>query len=127
MKKVFLKISQYSQENTCAGVSFLIKTLLKKRLWRRCFPVTLAKFLKAPFLREHLRWLLVKFWKYSLNLYENEWWIKQKRKSQKLLRQNSCDLHLICTPWAVHTCAYAATAVHKQWQSPPISQPQVSK
>ena len=33
-KSVFLKISQKSQENTCAGVSFLLKkkTLLKKRL-----------------------------------------------------------------------------------------------
>ena len=26
-EKVFLKISQYSQENTCVGVSFLIKLL----------------------------------------------------------------------------------------------------
>ena len=38
-KKVFLEISQYSQKNTCAGVSFLTKlqasdlcNLLKKRL-----------------------------------------------------------------------------------------------
>ena len=40
-KKVFLKISQNSQENTCARVSFLIKlqiqpaALLTKRLWNR--------------------------------------------------------------------------------------------
>ena len=33
-------------------------TLLKKRLWRRCFPVNFAKFLRAPFLTEHLWWLL---------------------------------------------------------------------
>ena len=26
-------------------------TLLKKRLWHRCFPVNFAKFLKTPFLR----------------------------------------------------------------------------
>ena len=41
------------QENTCARVSFLIKlqdsglrpaTLLKKRLWYRCFPVNSKKF-----------------------------------------------------------------------------------
>ena len=25
------------------------ETLLKKRLWRRCFPVNFAKFLRAPF------------------------------------------------------------------------------
>ena len=34
-------------------------TLLKKnRLWHRCFPVNIAKFLRAPFL-EHLWWLLL--------------------------------------------------------------------
>ena len=30
-------------------------TLLKKRLWHRCSPVDLAKFLRTPFLPEHLR------------------------------------------------------------------------
>ena len=43
VKKVLLEISQNSQENTCARVYFLMKlqeglaTLLKKRLWHRCF------------------------------------------------------------------------------------------
>ena len=35
-------------------------TLLKKRLWHRCFPVNFAKFLKTPFLTEHFQWLLLK-------------------------------------------------------------------
>ena len=34
-------------------------TLLKKRLWQRCFPVNFAKFLGTAFLTEHLRWLLL--------------------------------------------------------------------
>ena len=52
---MFLNILQNLQENICARVSFLIKlqvapaTLLKKALWRRCFPVNFAKFLRAPF------------------------------------------------------------------------------
>ena len=33
--------------------------LLRKRLWNWCFPVNLAKFLRTPFLTEHLRWLLL--------------------------------------------------------------------
>ena len=43
--------------NTCARASFLIKlqtwpaTLLKKRLWHRCFPVDFAKFLRTSFLQ----------------------------------------------------------------------------
>ena len=52
VKKVFLEISQNSLENTCARVSFLIKL-------HRCFPANFAKFLRTPFLTEHLRWLLL--------------------------------------------------------------------
>ena len=60
-KKVFLKILQNSQENTCTRVSSLIKLQLKKRLWYRFFPVNFAKFLGTPFFREHLLWLLLKW------------------------------------------------------------------
>ena len=31
-----------------------LPTLLKKRLWRRCFPVNFAKFLRTSFLTKHL-------------------------------------------------------------------------
>ena len=41
---MFFEISQNLQEKTRARV-----TLLKKRLWRRCFPVNFAKFLRTPF------------------------------------------------------------------------------
>ena len=34
-------------------------TLFKKRLWYRCFPVNFVKFLRTPFLLEHLWWLLL--------------------------------------------------------------------
>ena len=53
------KVVQNSQENTCDRVSFLITLqagafevfLLKKRPWRRCFPVNVVKFLKTPVLQ----------------------------------------------------------------------------
>ena len=56
-KKVFLKVSQNSQENAFAKVSFLIKlqTLLKKRLWHRCFPVNFCEIFKNTFFIEHLQ------------------------------------------------------------------------
>ena len=55
VKNVFVEISQNSQENTWARVSFLITlqapaTLLKKRLWLRCFPMHFVKFLRVPYL-----------------------------------------------------------------------------
>ena len=52
---MLLEISQNSQENNCARVSFLTKlqaaTLFKKRYWHRCFPVNFAKFLRTTFLK----------------------------------------------------------------------------
>ena len=32
---------------------------IKERLQHRCFPVKFAKFLRTPFFKEHLRWLLL--------------------------------------------------------------------
>ena len=60
VKKVLSKMPQNSQENTYAGVSFLLKLAwglyLKKRLRHRCFPVSLQNFKEYLFI-EHLRWL----------------------------------------------------------------------
>ena len=46
-KRLLLKNSQYSQENTCVGV-FLI-------LPHRCFSVNIVKFSRTPNLKKHLR------------------------------------------------------------------------
>ena len=55
IKKLFLKILQYSQENTCVGVPFFNENaglqsckFKKERLQRRCFNVNITKFLRAP-------------------------------------------------------------------------------
>ena len=55
VKKVFLEISQNSQENTCAIVSFLIKlqaacNFIKKETLAQVFPVNVVKFLRTSFL-----------------------------------------------------------------------------
>ena len=44
--------------NKVAGLKTV--TLLKKKFWYKCFPVNFSKFLKTPFITEHLRWLLLK-------------------------------------------------------------------
>ena len=58
LKSALWEISQKSQGKVCAGISSLDKvklcrsaTLLKKRLWRRCFLVNFAKFVRTPFLQ----------------------------------------------------------------------------
>ena len=48
VKRVFLEIMQYWQENTCARVSFLIKS--KVNLWES-ESEDFAKFLRKPFLQ----------------------------------------------------------------------------
>ena len=74
VKKVFLEMSQNSQENTSARASFLLSlrppTLLKKRLWHRCFPVNFVKLLRTPFYGEYLWLLLLKNWHFLTILNE---------------------------------------------------------
>ena len=61
-KKMFLKISQNSQQNTCARVPFLInfpasglqlyqKKKKKKKDWQSCFLTNFVKFLRLSFLQ----------------------------------------------------------------------------
>ena len=68
LKKVFLEIPQNSQEKHLCQSLFFNKvaglrraTLLKERLWRRCFPENFAKFLRTPFLQNTSIRLLLTF------------------------------------------------------------------
>ena len=47
----------FIKKETLAGLK--PETLLKKRLWHRCFPVNFVKFLRTPFLTKHLRSLFL--------------------------------------------------------------------
>ena len=53
IKKLFLKVLQCLQENTCVGSLFLIKAcnFVKERLQQSCFSANITKFLRAPFCR----------------------------------------------------------------------------
>ena len=66
LKKVLRKISQNSQKKSFLESLFLGKVKLcksevslKSRLYRRCFLVNLAKFIRTPFLQNTARWLLL--------------------------------------------------------------------
>ena len=45
----------------CSVKKALPATLLKRRLWHRCFPMNFAKFLRTSFFTEHLWWLLLSY------------------------------------------------------------------
>ena len=52
---MFLEISQNSQENTFARVSFLIKLFIKKETRAQVFSCELGEIVKNTFFTEHLR------------------------------------------------------------------------
>ena len=61
VRKMFLEMSQNSQENTCARVSFLIKAcnFIKKEALAQVFSCKFCEILKNTFYTEHLWWLLL--------------------------------------------------------------------
>ena len=54
-KDVLRNFAKFAEKHLCQSLFFKIvaglrpATLLKKRLWHRCFPVNFAKFLTIPF------------------------------------------------------------------------------
>ena len=67
IKKVYLQISQKSQENICARASFLIK-----RLWHRCLPMDFAEFLRTYFF-QNTPWRLL-LGRKDEKPYRNKFW-----------------------------------------------------
>ena len=65
IKGVPRNFAKFTEKHLCQSLFFnkvaglRPATLLKKRLWHRCFPVNFAKFLITPIFIEHLRWLLL--------------------------------------------------------------------
>ena len=64
-KDVLRNFAKLTRKQLCQSL-LLIKlqasrpaTISKKRLWHRYFPLNFAKFLRTPFVTEHLRWLLL--------------------------------------------------------------------
>ena len=66
VKNVFLRISQKSQKNTCARVSFLITlqasgNFIKREALAQVFSYEFSGIFKNTFFIEHHRWLLVEY------------------------------------------------------------------
>ena len=63
-KGVILRnFTKFTGKHLCQSLFFTDlrpATLLKKKPWHRCFFVNFVKFLRTPFLKEHLWWLILK-------------------------------------------------------------------
>ena len=72
-KGILRNFAKFTGKHLCRTLFFNIvaglrpATLLKVRLWHRCFPMNFAIFLRIPFLTEHLRWLLLEQYMESLS------------------------------------------------------------
>ena len=75
-----------------------LKAFSKKETLAQVFPVNFAKFLRTPFLTEHLRWLLLKTWINSINIILIFYFIRKSRyhcrgtNVELLLPRNSNNL-----------------------------------
>ena len=61
VKCVLRNSAQFTGKHLCQSLFFNNAKGLrpaKNRLWHRCFSVNFAKFVRKPFLTEHLRWIL---------------------------------------------------------------------
>ena len=73
-KGVLRNFAKFTGKHLCQSLFFhkvaglRPATSLKKRLWYRCFPVNFAKFLRTPFVTEHLWWLFLIHLKVSRRL-----------------------------------------------------------
>ena len=87
-KGVLWKFTKFTGKHLCQSLFFnndaglQPATLLKKRLWHRCFPVDFEKFLGTPFYIEHFWWLLLNFITKTAKI----------NTSHYLLRPNTCYL-----------------------------------
>ena len=66
-KNLLKSFGKFKGQKSCVGVSFLIEspalrraTLLKKKLWFRCFPMNFMNSLRTPISTEQLWWILLK-------------------------------------------------------------------
>ena len=79
---VLKNFSKFTGKQLCPTV-----TLLRKKLWHRCFPVNFAKFLRAPFLQNTSGRLFVTCWKCWPFWFAGEWkfldfrWYCESKKS----------------------------------------------
>ena len=65
-KGVLRNFEQFTGKHLCQGLFFNKVPGSGQRLWRRCFPVNFSKLLRTPFLTEHLRWLLLNNYSFSI-------------------------------------------------------------
>ena len=66
-KGALKKFAKFTRKHLCQSLFFNGVALLKMRLWHRCFPVTFARFLRTPFLKNTSGGCFCTLNEYSIN------------------------------------------------------------
>ena len=75
-KAVLRNFAKFTGKHLCQALfNRLLIKLPKKRLWHRVFPENFAKFLRTPFVTEHLWWLLLT----TVYIFDVWFWFNFKR------------------------------------------------
>ena len=88
--------------NKVAGLTSA--TLLKKRLWHRCFPVDFAKFLRTPFVQNTSGRLLL--WTTASETSNTKYLELMKRRSKVQEKNMSCERVLNLDQWKTFSESY---------------------
>ena len=99
-KGVFRNFDKFTEKHLCQSFFFnkvaglRPETLLKKRLWHRCFPVNFEKFLRTTFLQNNSgRMLLYEYTDQDLCIFYA--FVNMLVHIFKSVRFNTCDLQLV--------------------------------
>ena len=82
-KGILRNFAKFTGQNLCESLFFnedaqlRPATLLKKRLWHRCFPVNFVKLLRTPFFTEQPFWLLLFVMRCNCGRVEKSVWYIQ--------------------------------------------------
>ena len=100
-KKTFSEISQNSQENTHARVSFLKKFI---KNWHRCFPVNFVKFLTTPFLQNTSGRLLPYSGQSAIFSHVQTYWrtLRHIEVYSGIIVANWAIFKTLCDPFVTH-------------------------
>ena len=105
IKGVLRNFARFTGKHLCQDLFFdkvsglWPATLLKRRLWHRCFPVNFTKFLRTPFLQNTYGRLLLLSLTFYLNLLT-----QVKFEIQLILKKLHLTAYKICCKGLLLTC-----------------------
>ena len=115
-KEVLRNFAKFAGKHLCQSLFFnKVATLLKKRLWHKCFPANFAKFLRTSFLQNTPRGC---FWKLSLTKILLVISKNLKVKTVYNILHNIFGRHTICRSFSLITVSFTKVLFNAYCHAP---------